>query len=158
MLTDTQERWTAARAIFESTRATVAQLATLGKWKITSVNARARKEGWVRLSDPDRPRTQNERLAKMVDRLIGEVEALGLEGGDGGTMLDKARIDAISALTRTLEKIGEITRGGESAKENQIKRDADMAGILRRIDERIIELAEGYAKQLVREKSEREAG
>jgi hypothetical protein len=154
MLTRTHERWIAARAIYEETRATVEQLAATTGCKAATIEARAVREKWVRSTESTRPASQNERLAKVVDRLIGEVEAIGMGNGEGGTLLDKARIDAISALTRTLEKIGEITRGSDSAKENQIKRDADMAGILRRIDQRIVELAEGYARQLVRRKPE----
>ncbi|MEP9371008.1 hypothetical protein [Mesorhizobium sp. KR1-2] len=138
MTTPASDRWVATRALYEGAAPSFEQLAA----------ARAAREGWRDGSLLDAG-TQNGRLAKLVDGLIGEIEALGIGNGEGAVGLDKARIEAISTLTRTLEKIWEIIRSDEGTKENDIKRDADMAGLLKRIDERIIELAEGYARQLV---------
>lgn len=143
----------AARALYEGAQPGFEQLAAATGWALATIKTRAAREDWQRLDAPDRA-SQNSRLAKVVDRLIGEIEALGIGNGDDATGLDKARIDAISTLTRTLEKIGEITRNDDGAKENSTRRDADMSGLLKRIDERIIELATGYAKQLVCRKPE----
>ncbi|MFU0506654.1 hypothetical protein [Pseudaminobacter sp. NGMCC 1.201702] len=154
MVTHTDERWTAMRALYEGARPDIERLALATGRSAASIERRAAREKWVR-QDPAAIRSgPKARLAKVVDRLIGEVEAIGMGKEGGAGTLDKARIDAISALTRTLEKIGEITRLDDGAKENQMRRDADMAGALKRIDQRIVELATGYAKQLGKAKSE----
>lgn len=143
----------AARAIYQSAQPSLEHIAAISGWSLATIQARAGREGWLRSDAPQR-KDRNARVAKVVDRLLGEIEALGIGTGEGAIGLDKARIEAISALMRTLEKIGELTRSEESVdvKESQTKRDADMAGFLKRIDERIVELATGYAKQLVRAK------
>lgn len=148
MTTPASERWVATRALYEGATPSFEQLAAVTGWLQATIATRAAREGWRDGSLTDRA-TQNGRLAQLVDGLIHEIEELGIGKGQGAAGLDKARIDAISTLTRTLEKIWEIVRSDEGAKENDVKRDADMAGLLKRIDERIIELAEGYARQLV---------
>lgn len=152
MTTPAEDRWVATRALYEGAAPSSEQLAVATGWLPVTIAARAAREGWRDGSLTDRA-TQNARLAKLVDGLIHEIEALGIGSGEGVAGLDKARIEAVSTLTRTLEKIWEIIRSDEGAKENDIKRDADMAGLLKRIDDRIIELAEGYARQLVCRKS-----
>lgn len=152
MTTPAKDRWVATRALYEGAAPSFEQLAVATGWLPATIAARAGREGWRDGSLTDRA-TQNARLAKLVDGLIHEIEALGIGNGEGVADLDKARIEAVSTLTRTLEKIWEIIRSDEGAKENDIKRDADMAGLLKRIDDRIIELAEGYARQLVCRKS-----
>jgi uncharacterized protein YjcR len=153
MIPSAKDRWTAARAIYQNEQPSLEQIAALSGWSPQTIRARAAREGWLRSDAPQR-KDRNARVAKVVDRLLGEIEALGIGTGEGAIGLDKARIEAISALMRTLEKIGELTRSEESVdvKESQTKRDADIAGFLKRIDERIVELATGYAKQLVRGK------
>lgn len=154
MVTHAAEQWMATRALYEGARPDFKQLALATGRTVGSVERRAAREKWSRPVMASAPGSPKVRLAKVVDRLIGEVEALGMgEEGEPFT-LDKARIDAISALTRTLEKIGEITRDENGAMENQTKRDADMAGALKRIDQRIVELATGYARQLGKTKSD----
>lgn len=148
MTTPARDRWVATRALYEGAAPSFEQLAAATGWLPATIATRAAGEGWRDGRLTDRA-TQNARLAKLVDGLIGEIEALGIGNGEGAVSLDKARIEAISTLMRTLEKIWEIVRSDEGTKENDTKRDADMAGLLKRIDERIIELAEGYARQLV---------
>jgi hypothetical protein len=145
-------RWMAARALYESDRPSLEQIAVVAGWRLATVQSRAGRDGWQR-SDP--PKDPGGRVARVIDGLLGEIEALGFGNGEGAIGLDKARIEAISALIRTLEKIADITRSNTevNAKERQITRDADMAGFLRRIDERIVELAAGHAKELVRKES-----
>lgn len=153
MITRATERWMAARALYESERPTLEQIAPLCGWSVATIKARAKREDWRR-PEPVAAGKVEARVARVISGLLGEIEALGIGTGEGAVGLDKARIEAISALMRTLEKIGDITRENEEAKakEKQTKRDADMAGFLKRIDERIVELATGYARELVRRK------
>jgi len=147
------KRWMAARALYESERPALDQIAALTGWSVGTIQSRAKREGWRR-EEPLAAGEVEARVARMINGLLGEIEALGIGTGEGAVGLDKARIEAISALMRTLEKIGDITRDNEEAKakEKLNKRDADMAGFLKRIDERIVELATGYARELVRKK------
>lgn len=139
-------RWAALRSIYEGAEPVAAVLAEAANLDAATLEKRIAREGWVRVAhaaDRDRAR----RIGRMLDRAIGEVEAIG-DGREEGSGFDKSRIDALAAHIRTLEKIGEITRGEESAKENQMRRDDEMAGILKIIDERIVELARAYAGEL----------
>lgn len=138
-------QWPALRILFETTSAPLATIADACGKTVAAVERRAAGEGWSRFVAPKAD--DDERLAKLTNKLITEVEALGLGKTRRKDGLDKARIEAISALTRTLEKIGDITRGRDRAKEN-LERDEDTAKALRRIDERIIELARTYAAEL----------
>lgn len=155
MVAHANERWMATRALYEGAPPDIERLALATGRSAASIRRRAAREKWSRGQPPRTRSDPRARLAKVVDRLIGEVEAIGMGSEDGAGALNKTRIDAISALTRTLEKIGEITRLDDGAKEHQMRRDADMAGALKRIDQRIVELATGYARQLGKGKPER---
>jgi hypothetical protein len=153
MIARALERWAAARAVYEGGRPDFERLALLTGWSVRTLQRRAALENWVPWRAAERQTDIKTPLRKVAESLIAQVQALAI-GEDGEPLaLDKARIDTISVLTRTLEKIIEIMPGGDEARENQTRRDADMAGTLKRIDQRIVELATGYARQLVKGKS-----
>lgn len=153
MIARALERWAAARALYEGERPNFERLALLTGWSVRTLERRAEREGWVLGSEAGLGTDMKAPLRKVAESLIAQVQALAI-GEDGQPLaLDKARIDTISVLTRTLEKIIELMPGGDEARENQTRRDADMAGTLKRIDQRIVELATGYARQLVKAKS-----
>lgn len=87
-----------------------------------------------------------ERLARVMDLLLREVEAIGVAAQAKRRPLDKGRIDALGAMIRTLEKFEEFVR--ERSRDGQIKRDEEMGDVLSRIDGRIEELARAYAEKL----------
>lgn len=95
-----------------------------------------------------RPATADfsDRLERLAESLVGQVETLRLEN-EGG--LDKAQLDMVGSIIRTVEKINELMRGADAAKVSQTNRDAEMADVLARIDRRIVELARDYARVLV---------
>jgi len=110
------------------------------------IETRARREGWVAPESCGADQDQEPRLRKLADRLICELEQMGdLEQEKG---FDKARIESVSALTRTIEKLGDITRLSEVGKRKKAKQGAEIADALRKIDKRIVELAREYAAQL----------
>ena len=153
MIARAVERWVAIRFAYEKAGLDFEQLALLTGWSVRSIQRRAAREKWVPQGVTERGLDLKARLAKLADCLIGQLEVL--DAGEGQPfMLNKAQIDMILALTRMIEKMGEITGNDDSARENQTKRDADMAGALKRIDQRIVELAKGYARQLGKTKSE----
>lgn len=141
-------QWAALRALHEGAAASLDLLAQASGRSPTAMHKRAASEGWRDAEAAMQLSGQEKRLKALLDQQIGKAEAAGVDE-TGSASADKARMDAIAAVMRTLEKIGEITRSDSGAKENQTRRDEDMAAILRRIDERIVELAIGYARQLV---------
>lgn len=153
MIARALERWVAARALYEGERPGFERLALLTGCSVRTMERRAEREGWVPGFAAEPGADMKAPLRKVAESLIAQVRTLAI-GEDGEPLaLDKARIDTISVLTRTLEKIIELTPGGDEARDNQTRRDADMAGTLKRIDQRIVELATGYARQLVKGKS-----
>ncbi|HEY4193864.1 MAG TPA: hypothetical protein VGM46_14555 [Mesorhizobium sp.] len=128
-------------------------MATAAGRSSAALRKRAEREGWRDAEMAMQLSSQEMRLRVLLDQQITKAEISGNDT-DASASADKARMDAISAVMRTLEKIGEITRSDTGAKENQARRDANIADVLKRIDERIIELAVGYARRLVGEKSD----
>jgi hypothetical protein len=147
----------AVRAMIEGAPVTFELMAEATGRSAKALRARARREGW---GEPDRvdPATLDERLLILSDRLVRGLEAISADGEREGKVYDKAGIDALSAMLRMVEKIGEITRGTERAKENQTASDADMASLFKRIDDRIMELAGQLAMQLVEQELLRRTG
>jgi hypothetical protein len=145
-------QWRALRALHEGAAPSLDLLANASGRPIASVRKRAEKEDWRDAEAAMQLSNQERRLRILLDWQISKAEAAGAAGA-GSASADKARMEAISAGLRTLEKIGEITRSDTGAKENQTRRDADMADTLRRIDERIVELAIEYAQRLGRDPS-----
>jgi hypothetical protein len=81
------------------------------------------------------------RLAEVMPRLLGKAVVLAERG-----VLDKARIDALLSMGRLLEQSEAVVQA--SAAEQQKRSDDELAAMLERIDERIIELAQAYAERL----------
>jgi hypothetical protein len=81
------------------------------------------------------------RLAEVLPRLLARIVDLAERG-----VLDKARIDALLATGRILEQLDAAAQ--VSAAEQQKRSDDELAAMLERIDERIIELAQAYAERL----------
>jgi hypothetical protein len=144
-------QWAALRALHEGAAASLDLLANAAGRSAASLAKRAAKEGWRDAEEAMQLSHQERRLRVLLDQAITKAEAAG-DVTDGSAAADKARMEAISAAMRTVEKMGEIARSDTSAKDNQTRRDADMANVLRRIDARIIELATGYARKLGGEK------
>jgi hypothetical protein len=144
-------QWVALRALHEGAAASLELLASAAGKSAASLIKRAGKEGWCDAEMAMQLSNQERRLRILLNQQITKAEVSNNDAQESASA-DKARMDAISAAMRTVEKIGEIARNDTSAKENQTRRDADMADVLRRIDARIVELAIGYARKLGCEK------
>ena len=88
------------------------------------------------------------RIQVVARMQLERLEALGRAALENGGAIDKAEVDGIIALSRSLEKIGDIMRPEDAAKENQIARDDQLADILQCINDRIVELAREFAQDL----------
>lgn len=151
----------ALRALNEGAPATLELLAEATGRSVAALRKQAVREGWCGADDAVAridPATLDDRLLVLADRLVRRLEAISADGEREGRTYDKAAIDALTSMMRMVEKIGEMTRGAERAKEKQTASDADMASLFKRIDDRIVELAAQLAAQLVQQESFREAG
>lgn len=150
---DAERVFAAMRHIYEGGEPTFARLAAIAGRTPRFVETRALAENWQGVSGVSRT-ARRRRVEAQYDRLIAEMErlTLGTENEEGLTF-DKARVDTIMAMVKALEKIGETMRSDEDAKEKQIKDDAELAAALKRIDDKIHEIARHHAARLGEEKS-----
>lgn len=137
----------ALRALAEGAVPTLALLADASGCLPATVQALAEKDGWnwTGAESDDVAR----RVRAIAGDLLARVEALGRTALEEGGKVDRTEIDGIVAMIRGLDKIGEIMRPGEAAKENRIGHDEELAALLERIDRRIVDLARDFAAQLV---------
>nr|WP_292837762.1 hypothetical protein [Mesorhizobium sp.] len=137
----------ALRALVEGTDISLARIAEACGRSVNGLLAQAEREGWtVRLGSGQDVAA---RVRQVAGQLLGRLEALGSGAGETGKGISKAEIDGIIAMVRGLDKIGEIMRPDEAAKENQIGSDEDVAAVLQAINDRIIALARELAASLV---------
>jgi len=147
------------RSLFEGAPASFELLARVSGRTEAYIARLARKEGWrepasALESDPE---ALEGRLMALSDRLVSDLEAASTEGRAAGAY-DKGRIDALSAMLKMVEKLGEMARVPERAAEKQKKNDAQLAAALSLIDARIVELACELAASMGRKEPEREGG
>lgn len=93
------------------------------------------------------PEDRVARLASFFSRQVGMV--LVAAESTGG-LLDKEQFDTLSGLIRLAEKFEALSTDEVAAR--QKRSDAEIAEILRRVDDRIVELARGHAEWLVARK------
>jgi hypothetical protein len=163
-------QWAAARVIYETSPVKVTVTATVMGTSDRTIRRHAKKEGWVRYCPappvwgaPSGSSAWNaaagdvaageaagpagedlsledvrKRLAAALQQLLVRVVELAERG-----VVDKGRIDAMLSMGRILEQ----AEAAASA-EQQKRSDDELAAMLERIDERIIELAQAYAERL----------
>ena len=124
-------------------RAKIVSLTDAGRQRVIEIERTLTRLRAELLSEVDQ-----DELAGAV-QLLGRLEALGNSAGEGGKCISKTEIDGIIAMVRGLDKIGEIMRPDEAAKENQIGSDEDVAAVLQLVNDRIIALARELAASLV---------
>lgn len=137
--------WPAMRALAEGMPPTPALLGEISGRRPETIARVAAEQGWRQGADTAQQRSA--RIAVLLDQTVDE-----LEGGEtdlASGRFDKARIDALAAMIRMLEKLSEINESRQARQEEVHRSDAETAEILRRIDERIVELAREFARELV---------
>ncbi|MBO6538936.1 MAG: hypothetical protein JJ969_05985 [Rhizobiaceae bacterium] len=139
--------WSAMRALYEGALPNAELLAAVSRKRPKTIERRAIREGWRVAAKGTEGLTLAERISRLANLLVGEMETIEKEG-KGGTY-DKARIETVAALTRALEKAGDLMGAEPGKQEQQKKTDAEKADILRRVDERIVELARFFAEEIV---------
>ncbi|WP_127524432.1 hypothetical protein [Mesorhizobium sp. Z1-4] len=139
--------WSAMRAVYEGALPNAELLAAISRKRPKTIECRAVREGWLKAEESTERLTLAERISRLANALVGEMETIEKEGKGG--VYDKARIETVAALMRALEKAGELIGAEPGKQEQQKKTDAEKADILRRIDERIVELARFFAEEIV---------
>lgn len=139
--------WAAMRALHEGALPNTELLAAISGRRARTIERRATREGWRAAGEGADGLTLTQRIARLVTLLVGEMETIEKDGKGGA--YDKARIETVAALMRALDKAGELIGAEPGKQEQQKKTDAEKADILRRIDERIVELARFFAEEIV---------
>lgn len=139
--------WSAMRAVYEGALPNAELLAAISRKRPKTILRRALREGWREAGENTDGLTLVERISRLANALVGEMETIEKEGKGG--VYDKARIETVAALMRALDKAGELIGAEPGKQEQQKKTDAEKADILRRIDERIVELARFFAEEIV---------
>ena len=139
--------WSAMRAVYEGALPNAELLAAIARKRPNTIERRAVREGWRKAEENTEVLTLAERISRLANALVGEMETIEKEGKGG--VYDKARIETVAALMRALDKAGELIGAEPGKQEQQKKTDAEKADILRRIDERIVELARFFAEEIV---------
>lgn len=170
----TAARWEALRALREGMPATYARLATAAGLHEVTLRRKGASEGWPKVDltkagagdvvalgerpllpldeDGASPADQASALASVLAAQLDGVLAAAREG-----RIDKARIDAVLAMIRLVERAGSLTReSGQGTEESraagnqeQTRSDEQLADIYSRIDARIDALARHYAARMV---------
>ena len=151
----TQRR--ALRALAEGARPTMELLADASGRSARTLALEAAREKWALDRAPQEDIA--ERVRAIARPLIERLETLGRAAVEEGGKIDKAEIETIVALVRGLDKIDIFMRPPEEiAKEKQIRRDEDLANVLQRINNRIVELAKAFAAGLVEDRDRLRGG
>ena len=137
----------AVRLLAERATPTLELLADASGRSLRTLRADAEREGWQLDREPEPDILA--RVRAIAAGLLGKVEALQAASLEEGKKIDKQEIDAMFAMIRGVEKIDEIMRSDEAARENQIKTDEDIADTLDRVNERIVQLAMEIAAGMV---------
>jgi hypothetical protein len=167
-------RWEGFRALREGAPATYPLLATVGCVHEVTLRKRGAREGWPKVdlrrpvaldglsvgSVPVLPLGESgasltDQAAALASVLAGQMEGVLAAAREG--RIDKARIDAVLAMIRLVERAGSLTResgqGGpesrEAGNQEKTRSDEQLADIYSRIDARIDAMARYYATRMV---------
>jgi hypothetical protein len=153
-------QWTALRELREGEPPTFTRLAGAAEFHPVTIRERALRDAWPKqdlprsgaralaeaedeMPEADLPPEELRRqLAAILPKQIGRVVALARNG-----RLGKAPLDTLHSILRLLER-SEMLSAPPPAEE-QKRSDDELAGMLQRIDERIVELAVAHAERLV---------
>jgi hypothetical protein len=138
------DKWVAVRAVFETFGVDAAMLAAATGVKESTLARRMRRDGWRQAGAPGGDAAAA--LRKAVTAAVHELEAVSSASVQGS--LDRGRIETVLAMLKTVEKLGEMTGVDPRPEDPQTRSDADIAAALRRIDERIVELALEAARRM----------
>jgi hypothetical protein len=153
-------QWTALRELREGEPPTFPRLAAAAELHPGTIRERALRDSWEKQNLPrsgsralaeierDMPKADlppdelRKQLATILPKQIDRIVALAERG-----RLSKAPLDTLHSILRLLERPEMLSV--EQPVEEKKRSDDELAGMLQRIDERIVELAVAHAERLV---------
>lgn len=141
----------AIRALVEAGQPieTVAQVA---QRSARVMGKQAEREGWlIRVPEED----IGQKVREVARMLLDRIEEAGRTALENGGIINKSEIDALAYLIKSLNGLTGIeadSRAEEIARQKQNTRNDQRAAILKRINERIVELAQELAAKMVGER------
>lgn len=135
----------ALRELFEGAPPTLPRLAAAAGRLPARLTSTAQRERWGERPAEVGAGERAVRLAALGDWLISRLEWLRRRAERDGAALDRAEVEAIGALMRTVERLAVVADGFAEAGAAQIEHDRRKADVLARIDRRIAELAREFA-------------
>ena len=135
------ERYAAARRIFEDSAADPGWIAGALGISPASLETVARRENWRR----------REGMGDTLDRLLAQLSAqlrLFEDQAEAAEGLSKAQLDALLAITRTFDRLGEMKRA-EEARRAEGPDDAMIETARAAVERRVGELSEQRAATMV---------
>lgn len=94
----------------------------------------------------------DDRMARLAGFIARQAEMLLVVAEKSGGLLDREQLRQLAELVKLAEKFQTPSAG--QASEQQKRSDAEIAEILKRVDDRIVELARGHAEWLVARQSD----
>lgn len=180
------EKKEAMRQLRELLPPTFGKLARIAGIPVTTLRDIATRENWPKLHAPhgtvmqvvrkkdleeaEAARERPEALEALADPAVepppGDIAALLVAELRSVLILmqtgriDKTRIDTLLSVIKLAERLEKLPpeTGHSGSQEEQKRSDEELADILTRVDERIIELARDYAERLVAERLDGAAG
>lgn len=143
METLARRRVALARAMSEDARASFDELGMMLGLKAETLRRRARREGWAEPDAAAAGELNRMRLQRQLGYWINRMETLSASADSEDAKLDKAEIDAIASAIRAIEKMEELRQANMPDKKKN--NDAEKAAVLRKVNQRIVELAHDYA-------------
>ncbi|HEY6633599.1 MAG TPA: hypothetical protein VIZ90_19265 [Rhizobiaceae bacterium] len=162
------------------------RLAKIAGCHVTTVREIAARENWPKLHVPRGTVMRVARVKDLQEEAAGRERAellaamdgaadepVELPPGDIGALvvqemramlavarhtgtIDKSRADALWSVIRVAERVGKLQP--ELGHEEEMRSDDELAEILARVDERIVELARDYAERLVAGQADAQGG
>jgi hypothetical protein len=140
-------RLAVARELFEGARPTARRLALLGNWLEATVETKIRTQTWKR--PPATRKEMQARVHRRLEKRLDELLALEEAGGKVTPAAAKARTDECLKIDSALRAALRGGDRGEEPQQEQAENNAELAGLLQKIDDRIFELARHFAAEMV---------
>lgn len=140
----------AIRALAERARPTLELLADATGRSLTRLRSTAFRQNWN--LDDDSGENFEARIRPIIATLLDQIEKMSERATQEGGSFERSEIEGVFSMVRALDKISEFTRPEEVAKNEQKREDEELAAVLDRINERIIELARALAAQMVEQR------
>ena len=130
----------------------VSQIAALAGLREQTIERYLRREG-VQVGASKTPVAVRKRFSKLARDVLPKMETAARELTEREGEWDKARLDVMTQLGRLLDRFGELAATENEQQESAKDRDERTAETLRKIDKRIVELAEALAIRMGEEQS-----